>query len=314
MVKDRLAEMNKLKEGNKKKDGKCKEIPLEILDPFSAKVEKIQIQLNTLKEDIDKAKGLHSFLLNLKESDKKIINDHQSKLNKLHQEIKKASITIKCTLQQMKESNETVQVTRPSKKKKNVTVNPKKVSQTLLRIRETQFSYLRKWFVDLMTEYSGSQSMYFDKQKKLLKTQLQVMGVDKSDVELEKMLLEPLEDLFTGNHLKMTKAIKQQMTEANARHKIVLEIEKSIGELNDLFTEMAAMVEDQGATVNNIQAHVARAAGDVESGRQQVQTAAGLKNKRIICLSLVGCHILLILVLAAAFFAYKYLVAPKKKN
>lgn len=65
-------------------------------------------------------------------------------------------------LQQLSESNEKLEKKAPN--------------STELRIRETQLSFLSKWFIDLMSEHSNNQSDIRIKYKDHLKRQLEVMG------------------------------------------------------------------------------------------------------------------------------------------
>lgn len=313
MTKDRLEELRRRSQMDGKNENGKVAIDMgdsnektSLLDPFFGEVEKVQSQISSLKEDINKVQKIHSFLLNAREPDKKIIDDQQSELDRLNHHIKKSSIIIKNTLKQLKESND-VEASQVSSANNSKSKTPStKLSPTQLRIRETQLSFLQKWFMDLMNEHSTSQSDYNDKHKRLLRTQLEVIGVHKSDEEFEKILSEPMEDIFTDNHLKMEKNARQQLVEVNARHKIILDIEKSIREVHDLFLEMAATVEAQGEMIDNIERQVTRAAEATKSGQGQLKEAREKKrsarNKKWMCYAIIG--VLVVLFIAGMVTGY----------
>lgn len=63
--------------------------------------------------------------------------------------------------------------------------------------------------------------------------------------------------------MKTAKA-KEALADVQARHKDILQLEKSIRELRDMFLEMAVLVEGQGEMVNRIEYNVANARDFVE--------------------------------------------------
>lgn len=73
------------------------------------------------------------------------------------------------------------------------------------------------------------------------------MGYSESDPEYNKLLEDP--DLFTQSYLDKTREAKEQLAEVTARHNIIIQLEKSIKEVHDLFINMAAMVEQQVSIV-----------------------------------------------------------------
>lgn len=86
-------------------------------------------------------------------------------------------------------------------------------------------------------------SYLMNRYRELTKRQLEIMGYSESDPEFNKLLEEP--DLFTQSFLTKTREAKEQLAEATARHKMIIQLEKSIQEICKLFNDMAAMVEQQ---------------------------------------------------------------------
>ena len=57
-----------------------------------------------------------------------------------------------------------------------------------------------------------------------------------------------------------------------------MKLEKSIGELNQMFLDLAVLVQHQGEMLNNIEAQVDKAKDYMESGNKELKIA--LKNRK----------------------------------
>jgi t-SNARE complex subunit (syntaxin) len=256
-----------------------------LLDSFFSEVDNLREELNDLKTDIENVQKIHSFLLNAKEPDKEVVRQRTCQLDDLNSRIRKMSIAVKNKLKQLRETNEAleIEINDRSNNKGN------KITGTDLRIRETQVSFLQKWFMDIMTDHSTSQADYNDRHKKLLRAHMEVIGINKTDEEFDKMMREDSfqDDLFTEGLLRKTADAKQALAEVNARHDIIIQIEKSLVEVHDLFVQMANMVEQQGDMINVIERNVVRASEAARSGQTQLKEAkekqSSARRKKIIC-------------------------------
>ena len=288
-----------------------------LLDPFFGEVETLQEQLNGLKDDIERVQKIHSFLLNAKEPDKKVIQQQTSQLDDLNHRIRRTSLAVKNKLKELRETNEALEseVTgngHASSSGHRSSTKHNKITPTDLRIRETQVSFLQKWFMDLMTDHSTSQSDYNDRHKKLLRAHMEVIGINKTDDEFDKMMKDDSfqEDIFTEGLLRKTADAKQALAEVNDRHHIILEIEKSLVEVHDLFIQMANMVESQGEMIDIIERNVVRAKEAAKSGQSQLNEArmkqTSARKKKIICYILLAIVLFMIFgsVLAEIFGAF----------
>lgn len=264
-----------------------------LLDPFFDQIEQLQQEVDALKSDIDQVQKIHSFLLNAKEPDKKIIQERTNELDRLNSRITKSSIAIKNKLRELRDSNDG-----------NQAAAGKKMTATELRIRETQLSFLQKWFVDLMTDHSTSQSDYNERHKKLLRTQMEVIGIKKTDEEFDRMLSDPFSDVFTDGLLQKTADARQALAEVTARHEIIIQLEKSIQEVHDLFMQMATMVETQGDMIDVIERNVVKASEATKSGEKQMkearQTQTSARKKKFICYSILA--VVVVIFVASLFF------------
>lgn len=259
-----------------------------MLNPFFDIIERLQQEIDALKVDIDRVQRIHSFLLNANEPDKQIIQEQRNELDRLNRQITTSSIAIKNKVRELGENKFCGQVI------------VKAQNATEQRMRDTQLSFLQKWFVDLMTNHSISQSEYNDKHKRLLRTQMEVIGIRKTDEEFDHMLAEPFSDVFTDGLLQKTADARQALAEVTARHEIIIQLEKSIQEVHELFVQMASMVEAQGEMVDVIERNVGRAAEATKSGGVQLGEArvkqSSARKKKIICYIILAVAVVILVV------------------
>jgi len=71
---------------------------------------------------------------------------------------------------------------------------------------------------------------------------------------------------------------KAALAEVEERHDAIVELERALGQLHQLFLDLASLVEAQGETLDNIEASVARSVQFVEKGRQHVTHARTLQR------------------------------------
>ncbi|KAI1289783.1 Syntaxin-1B [Halotydeus destructor] len=252
-----------------------------LMNPFFDEVESIQSAINKLKDQIEKIQKLHSFFLLRPAVDE----DCKKELDELNHIIKASAISIKKRLSALKESNDKLEDEG----------GVQQSNCTELRMRQTQFSFLQKWFVDLMTEHSCSQSDYQTKYKERLKRELNIMGHSTTDDQLDDMLETGNVRVFTEGLLLETENQRKLLSEIETRHHQILDLEKSIRELHDLFLDMALMVEAQGDKVDTIEFQVMRARDATNLARDNLKEArtkqrAAFKKK-------LWCYAILIVVL-----------------
>jgi t-SNARE complex subunit (syntaxin) len=273
-MKDRLADLKRL---SLQDTGDQTAIELEsnpnekqqLLDPFFEEIEQIQSSINKLKETIEKVQKLHSFFLLRPAVDE----DIRKELDELNGLIKKSALGVKARLKSLSESNDILEAKQPN--------------STELRIRETQLSFLQKWFVDLLTEHFISQIDYQAKYKDRLKRQLDIMGQPTTDEQLDEMLETGNIGVFTEGLLMETENQRKMLTEIETRHSQILELEKSIKELHDLFIEISLMVDRQGDMIDSIEHNVMKSRNAAEGGRGQLIEAqkkqVSARKKKICC-------------------------------
>ena len=125
----------------------------------------------------------------------------------------------------------------------------------------------------MWAEYNNDQVEFHDRTKKLLVKRFKITGVSLSDDEIEERIRERDTAVFARGILDQERLAKQQLTELEDRHEDFLKLERSIQEVRDMFVEVAALVQEQGEVIDRIENDVMAAQGDVEKGRQEMQSA-----------------------------------------
>jgi len=90
------------------------------------------------------------------------------------------------------------------------------------------------------------------------------------------------------------------------RERAVRQLEADIGDVNQIFKDLAAMVHDQGGLIDSIEANVETASIHVEEGAEQLRQAERYQNKarrKKMILALIGLIILVILIIIICYSA-----------
>lgn len=154
-----------------------------------------------------------------------------------------------------------------------------------LRIRQAQHAQLTKQFIDIMNYYSSVQEKYRDKYHENLQRQYLIVKPSATKEELEKivdtdgdtMMTQQIFSMKDQQHIEARKVLE----EMRERHQDIMLIEKSIMELHQLFLEMATLVDQQGDLVNQIEAHVDRAAHYTEQAAGEMRIAVEHQKSRL---------------------------------
>lgn len=132
-----------------------------------------------------------------------------------------------------------------------------------------------------------------------------------ADDQQVEVMMERGGNVFSSDLLAQTVEAKRQLAEIQARHTEIVNLERSIRELHDLFIDIQMFVSEQGEVVDRIETNVENAAGYVERGTEQLVQASSYKAKtrrRKFCL--IG--ILLIVVAVVALVIVLAVVLQKK--
>lgn len=256
--------------------------------------------------------GMEDFFKQVKEIEKLMekLNKQLQKLQDAHEESKsvtKAS-AMKAIKQRMeKDVDEVGKIARNIKQKlesldaDNV-ANRKKPGcekgTSVDRSRMTMTTTLKKKLKDRMSDFQTLRQMIQEEYREVVERRVFTVTGTKADEETIDRLIE------TGDSEQIfQKAIQEQgrgrimdtLAEIQERHDAVRDIEKKLLDLQQIFLDMAVLVESQGDMLDNIETQVSNAVDHVQTGTVALQKAKTLQrnSRKWMCIAII---ILLIIV------------------
>ncbi|KAG8146352.1 hypothetical protein E2320_012703 [Naja naja] len=147
-----------------------------------------------------------------------------------------------------------------------------------VRIRKSQHSVLTRKFVDVMTMYNGTQTVFRERTKDQIRRQLEIILFCRKKINKRTYFVS----LPSSNIAKIildTKLTRAALDEIESRHKDIIKLESSIQELHEMFMDMAMLVEVQGEMVNSIEKNVMNAVDYVEHAKEETKKAIKYQSK-----------------------------------
>ncbi|XP_062856266.1 syntaxin 3b isoform X2 [Trichomycterus rosablanca] len=249
------------------------------MDDFFTQIEEIRTSIDKIDENVAEVKKLYSVILSAPTSNQKT----QDGLESLTNDIKKMANNARNKLKSIERNLETGEQERVSAD---------------MRIRKSQHAILSRKFVDVMTKYNEAQVDFREKSKGRIQRQLEITGRVTTDEELEEMLEGGNAAVFTAGIVD-SGISKQALSEIESRHKDIQRLESSIKELHDMFVDIAMLVENQGDTVNNIEANVSKAVDHVEAAKVETKKAVRYQSKARKKVVIIVCVVVVLLCIIA---------------
>lgn len=240
----------------------------------------------------------------------------QQRLIALHEEGKTAVQNVRVRQIKDEMASETQQITQTAKIIKNElnfldALNERSLSKkgcevgsNTERTRTGITSSLKQKLAKIMDEFTALRRNIMNQYRDVVERRFYTVTGDAPTEEQVDQLIETgeAENLFQKAILAQGKGkLLDTLNEINERHEAVKELNKALLELNQMFLDMAALVEQQGAQLDNIEKQVSRAKDHVHSGVEQLRQAKTLaKNTRkwMCCALIIGLIILAIIVVA----------------
>ncbi|NXM66794.1 STX2 protein, partial [Serilophus lunatus] len=232
------------------------------MDDFFQQVEEIRNNIAKIAQNVEEVKKQHSIILSAPNPEGRT----KEELEELNEEIKKIANKIRARLKAIEQSFD-----------QGDNANRTSVD---LRIRKTQHSVLAHKFVEVMTEYNETQTLFRERSKGRIQRQLEITGKTTTDEELEEMLESGNPSIFTSDVcISNSQITRQALNEIESRHKDIMKLESSIRELHEMFMDMAMFVETQGEMINNIEKNVMNATDYVEHAKEETKKAVKYQSK-----------------------------------
>ncbi|KYO39574.1 syntaxin-2 isoform B [Alligator mississippiensis] len=260
-MKDRLADLAACKKNGEDGESTIVVEKDHFMDEFFQQVEDLRNSIAKIAQNVEEVKKKHSIILSAPNPEgrtKEELEDLNKEIKKIANKVRAKLKTIELSFEQDENANRT---------------------SVDLRIRKTQHSVLSRKFVEVMTEYNETQTLFRERSKGRIQRQLEITGKTTTDEELEEMLESGNPSIFTFDIISDSQITRQALNEIESRHKDIMKLESSIRELHDMFMDMAMFVETQGEMINNIEKNVMNASDYVEHAKEETKKAVKYQSK-----------------------------------
>ncbi|XP_043556726.1 syntaxin-19 [Chiloscyllium plagiosum] len=149
------------------------------------------------------------------------------------------------------------------------------------RMKRTQYLMLLKQYQTGMSDFNTVLNTKQENCKKFIQRQLEVVGKEVSEEELNNMVEHDKWYVFNENFLSDVKITKGHLSEIETRHKELINLENQIKELQDLFVQISVLVHEQGDFLNNIERAVLNTKEYTEKGKDDIKLAVKLTKKNL---------------------------------
>eukprot|EP00667_Euglena_gracilis_P016337 EG_transcript_17067 len=252
------------------------------MDEFFRQVKVVQDGIKGIDQCTEDIKAKHSEALMNTDSDKtKAIS---AELDDLIQLVVAKSTEVKAGLKMIEEQIKLMDTTaRPAE----------------VRIRQNQHQLLLKHFINSMKAYQDASEQYSQKYREQVKRRIKTRfnaenGETLNEVEVDRLATQLLDEGKEDSIFQQCKDVYEQIQE---NHRDILRIERSMRELNQMFADMALLVEEQGELMDDIAHNVSKSVAYVQKGTQELKQAKvyAKKSRKLMC-----CVLLVLLAIAAA--------------
>ncbi|GAV81290.1 Syntaxin domain-containing protein/SNARE domain-containing protein [Cephalotus follicularis] len=249
-------------------------------------MESFDKQIQEIEKQIDKLAGLLQKLKDANEESKSVTKASAMKaikkrMEKDIDEVGKVARNVKARIEAMNKEN-LANRQKPGCEK----------GTSVDRSRMNVTNALTKRFKDLMIEFQTLRQKIQDEYREVVERRVITVTGTRPDEETIDHLIE------TGNSEQIfQKAIHEQgrgqvlntLEEIQERHDAVIEIEKKLLDLHQIYLDMAVLVDAQGEILDNIESQVANAVTSVQTGTTALQNAKKLQksSRKWMCIAII---------------------------
>ncbi|VDM46758.1 unnamed protein product [Toxocara canis] len=173
------------------------------------------------------------------------------------------------------------------------------VRGTDVRIRKHHVEALIKKLADALQLFNSAQADYRHRVSVRIRRQLDLAGEHLSEAEVDAMVDSKSTQIFHRN--ASTAVMRSVLQDATSRHNEILNLESSINELSEMYSDLAFLVHNQGEIVNRIDTNVDDTTYILKEGSKQTRVAVqykkGVMHKKIYCGALCVLVITLIIII-----------------
>jgi len=252
-------------------DAEKLEVP-EGLQEFTTQVEKLKLNIVELRSHTETLNsGYRSILISTE------TRDQEEKISQLER-------TMELSLQRISEAL----------KKMNAENNDATVHA---RWRANVHALLTKQFMDVLLKYRHIQTEHREKVQVRIRQRLQIVKPDATAQEIEEVVGSGKLNVF-AQQIHDDGQAQEALRYLEGRQRELLKIENSVTELNQLFLDMAALVNAQGEYIDDIEANVAQSGEFVITANKELAGALRRKNRNRKCAFICALFFTILLVIA----------------
>jgi len=248
------------------------------MSAFYTEISSIQDSLRTFNDNVTRISDLHSRSLN--NTDDNSAQRNAAQLDDLVEDTSALSATLKRRIKALEKQGG---------------------SGRDGQIRKQQTALVKSKFVEAIQNYQTVEQQYRSKYKQRMERQFKIVKPDASPEEVRAVVNDEnngqifTQALMNSNRYDTSRAAYREVQE---RHEDIKRIEKTLGELAQLFNDMSVLVEQQDETIVAIETQAASVEKDTEVGlgytEKAVDSARAARKKRWICF--VICLVILIII------------------
>ncbi|XP_057519284.1 syntaxin-132-like [Amaranthus tricolor] len=258
------------------------------LQNFSEKVQEVDKQYGKINELLRKLQDAHEESKSVtKASAMKAI---KKRMEKDVDEVQKVSRLIKSKIEELDRDNLS-SLQKPGCGK----------GTAIERARTAQTVALKKKLRDKMAEFQTLRENIHHEYREVVERRVYTVTGQRADEETIERLIE------TGDSEQIfQKAIQEQgrgqvmdtLAEIQERHDAVRDVERKLLELQQIFLDMAVLVDAQGDLLDNIESQVSNAVDHVNSGNTALQKAKSLQrnSRKWMCIAIIILLIVVVIV------------------
>ncbi|TDL27375.1 t-SNARE [Rickenella mellea] len=259
---DRSYEMSQVKDNTTNFN-----VPADDMTAFYDEISAIQDKIKEFNDNVARISDLHSRSLN--NMDDAAAQRNASQLDNLVAETSAAGAELKRRIQSLER--------QPGGGREG-------------QIRKQQTGLVKTKFKEAIQNYQAVEQQNRTKYKQRMERQFKIVKPDASPEEVRAVVNDEQggqifsQALMNSNRYGESRAAYREVQE---RHEEIKRIERTLGELAQLFNDMSVLVEQQDETINNIEVAAGGVEKDTEAGlgytTKAVESAAGARKKRWIC-------------------------------
>ncbi|KAJ1737518.1 hypothetical protein LPJ72_000391 [Coemansia sp. Benny D160-2] len=164
-----------------------------------------------------------------------------------------------------------------------------------------------KKFSELLQRYRQMEYQYSQRNRERLERQYRIARPDATDAEISEAIeSNQAGQVFAQSVMQSNRlgAVRHVLRDAEERQEDIEKIERTVGELADMFNEVSQMVRQQQELIDSVEAGVEDAHVNVESGHKEVKQAIiyRIKARKKIWIFILLLIIIIVIIIIIVYF------------